>query len=230
MQKNRAFRLPFLFDEEKLLADLATCLQTTWVSHFNTKDYAGEWTSISLQSKSGKSKDIYAFSGTDNAYQPTELLIQCAYFQEIIASFQAPLESIRLLNLLPNSEIKTHRDPGCCYEDGVFRLHIPITTDEKVDFVIDGERLEMQVATCWYGNFNLPHSVLHRGEKPRIHLIIDGIRNEWSDELFKQIGYDFELEKQAKQYSPETKKQMLEMLKQMNTVTARKLIEQLEAE
>jgi hypothetical protein len=230
MHKNHSFPLDFQFNVELLLADLAICQQKEWMLHFNQKDYSGEWASIALQSKSGKATDIYAISGTENTYKPTELLAECPYFQFVINQFKAPLESIRLLNLMPNSEIKTHRDQGCCYEDGVFRLHIPITTDEKVDFIVEGEKLQMQAGSCWYANFDLPHSVVHNGTKPRIHLIIDGLRNEWSDEIFRQAGYDFEAEKLRNEPDLETKKQMIEMLKLMNTDAARELVEKLTSE
>lgn len=230
MHQNHYFPLDFQFDVPSLLADLATCQQKEWISHFNSRDFSGEWKSISLQSKSGKSTDIYAFSGNENVYQPTELLSECPYFQYVISQFKAPLESIRLLNLLPNSEIKTHKDQGCCYEDGIFRLHIPITTDENVDFIVAGERLDMKAGNCWYANFNLPHSVVHSGTQPRIHLIIDGIRNEWSDEVFRNAGYDFESEKKENELSLDTKRQMIEMLKTMNTPAANELIIKLTAE
>lgn len=230
MQQNHYFPLSFQFDVPSLLADLATCQQKEWISHFNSNDFSGEWKSISLQSKSGKSTDIYAFSGNENVYQPTELLAECSYFQYVISQFKAPLESIRLLNLLPNSEIKTHKDQGCCYEEGIFRLHIPITTDENVDFIVAGERLEMKAGSCWYANFNLPHSVLHCGTQARVHLIIDGIRNEWSDEIFRNAGYDFELEKKENELSLDTKRQMIEMLKTMDTPAANELIIKLSAE
>lgn len=230
MQKNHYFRLDFQFDETLLLADLAVCQQKEWVLHFNKQDYSGQWASIALQSKTGNATDIYAFSGEENYYKPTELLGECPYFQYVISQFKAPLESIRLLNLMPNSEIKTHRDMGCCYEDGSFRLHIPITTDEKVDFIVGGERLEMEVGSCWYANFDLPHSVAHKGSKPRIHLIIDGLRNEWSDEIFRKAGYDFEADKKRNEPSLEMKKQMIESLKTMDTEAARELMQQLLAE
>lgn len=227
---NLAFPLDFQFQEDLLLADLKVCQQKEWILHFNQQDYSGEWASIALQSKTGKSSDIYAFSGTENKYQPTELLTECPYFQHIISQFHAPLEAIRLLNLMPNSKIKTHRDVGCCYEDGCFRLHIPITTDEQVDFIVGGEKLDMQVGTCWYANFNLPHSVVHRGSKPRIHLIIDGLRNEWSDKLFLKAGYDFAADKKRNELSVETKKQMIESLLLMNNEASKDLIQKLMSE
>jgi len=230
MHVNHSFLLPFQFDVDLLLADLAICQQKEWVLHFNKQDYSGEWASIALQSTSGNSTDIYAFSGGENLYKPTNLLAECTYFQFVISQFKAPLESIRLLNLMPNSEIKTHRDQGCCYEEGVFRLHIPITTDDKVDFIVEGEKLQMEAGSCWYANFNLPHSVVHNGTKPRIHLIIDGLCNEWSDEIFRQVGYNFEAKKHLKEPDLETKKQMIEMLKAMNTDAARELVQKLTLE
>jgi len=224
---NRFFKLPLQFDLALLSADLAACEARQWVDHFNKNDYDGNWTGISLRSASGEAQDIKA--SVSHAFGDTSLLGDCPYFREILASFPFEKETVRLLALAPGSVIRAHRDAGLGYPHGCFRLHIPITTDEKVQFTVDGCNLNMGAGECWYANFDLPHSVRHEGSVRRIHLVIDGLRNEASDALFGSAGYDFELEKKQKEHDPATKAAMIEHLKLIDSDAARSLIAQLEA-
>jgi hypothetical protein len=227
--KNRFFLLPFSFDEQKLLHDLEICLGSEWPKHHNTNDYAGSWTSIALRSPSGKANDTYAHS-QDETFTDTELMEKCDYFRSIIDSFKCKKETVRLLRLAPGSMIKEHCDRGEAYEYGVFRVHVPVTTEEQVFFTIDGQKLHMAAGECWYASFHLPHSVQHHGQKDRIHLVIDCVRNEWTDELFARAGYDFEEEKRILDYDVDTKKLMIEELSKMDTDASRQLVSKLNTE
>jgi hypothetical protein len=226
---NRFLLLPFSLEVPKLLHDLDICLGHEWPKHHNTKDYAGSWTSIALRSPSGKAQDTYAHSSQDE-YIDTALMAKCDYFRSIIDRFECKKETIRLLRLAPGSIIKEHCDRGEAYEYGAFRVHIPLTTDKQVIFTIDGHQLHMAAGECWYASFHLPHSVAHNGAKDRVHLIIDCCRNEWSDKLFAQAGYDFEEEKRLLDPGDETKRMMIAQLSLMDTDTARQIIARLEKE
>ena len=228
--QNAFLKLPFHFSEEKLLNDLKICKNYNFTSHFNKNDYSGEWTSIALRSQNGEMDNIFALPQGEEKYKDTELLQKCGYFREIVNSFECEKESIRLLNLKPGSVIKEHTDYNLGYEDGIFRIHIPITTNEDVHFVINSNEVKMLPSECWYGNFNLPHSVRNDGKTDRIHLVMDCLRNEWSDNLFAKCGYNFEIETKQPEYSRETKLQMIEQLKLMNTETSEKMIAQLQKE
>lgn len=223
-------KLPFHFSEEKLLADLEICKSYNFTSHFNKNDYSGEWTSIALRSQNGEVDNIFAFPQGEEKYKDTQLLQKCDYFREIVDSFECEKESIRLLNLKPGSVIKEHTDYNLGYEDGIFRIHIPITTNEKLHFFINFKEIKMLPSECWYGNFNLPHSVRNDGETERIHLVMDCLRNDWSDKIFSENGYNFNSENTQPEYSRETKLQMIEQLKLMDTETAREMVSQLNKE
>ncbi len=225
---NRFFCLPFAFETERLLADLAVCEAEEWIQHFNTKDYQGDWTGIALRSPSGLSNDILAAS--PEAFVDTPLLARCAYIREIISSMACPVETVRLLALTPGSKILEHRDQGLGYAHGRFRLHIPIITDPRVDFLIDGYPLHMEAGECWYADFSLPHSVSHEGVTRRIHLVIDALRNDWTDTLFDQSGYDFSLEKKLHGYDRKTMKAMIRQLSLIGSPAAQELIASLESE
>ena len=226
--RNAFLKLPFHFSEEKLLKDLEDCKNYNFTSHFNKNDYSGEWTSIALRSQNGEIDNIFALPNEDEKFKDTLLLQKCKYFKEIIDSFNCEKESIRLLNLKTGSVIKEHTDYNLGYEDGIFRIHIPITTNESVHFFIDSDEVKMRPTECWYGNFNLPHSVRNEGETDRIHMVMDCLRNDWSDTLFSKCGYNFEVENAETEYSRETKLQMIDQLKLMNTETSREMIFQLQ--
>lgn len=226
---NLFLQLPFSYDPAQLLADLRICEAETWVDHFNTKDYHGDWTIISLRSPGGNAQMI-ATHGNEQ-YVDTPLLLACSYFNELTQAFQCEKQAIRLMKLFPGSEIKAHRDNECGYEDGVFRIHIPLITEPEVLFYFDGHPLHMRAGECWYGNFNAIHRIVHQGTIPRVHLVMDCLRNAWSDELFAKAGYDFTWEEKQKrlqrqQQIPDT----IAALALMDTEVARKMIADLQKE
>jgi hypothetical protein len=212
--------LPVSFSTDKLIKDLVICENDLWTPHFNTNRYEGNWTSISLRSHSGLTTDIMSFANKE--YVNTALLDRCDYFKEIVDWFQCKKEAVRLLRLDPQSEIKEHVDNDTSYEDGFFRIHVPIITNSDVYFYVDKKRVPMKMGECWYANFQLPHSVDNRSYKPRIHLTIDCIRNDWSDELFSKMGFDVNESPLKNQFSDEMKQQIIaELSRNPSEVTAK---------
>jgi hypothetical protein len=183
-----SLQLPFHFEVEKLLADLRSAERYTWPMHYNSQDYQGSWTSLSLRSVNGEMDNVLAH--TSATFQDTALLAECPYFREVMEGFHCPLTSVRLLRLEAGSVVLPHRDPGLSYAEGELRIHIPILTHDQVEFVVDGVALEMRAGECWYADFTKLHSVANRGTSPRVHLVLDGVRNEWTDDLFRSQGLD----------------------------------------
>lgn len=209
-----------------LQAELALALQQNWVDHFNKQDYEGNWQSIALRSASGKEHDILANYGVDE-YRDTPLLNQLPYLKSIIEQWECPKETIRLLALHPGAEIKPHRDRGCNYEGGVLRIHIPIQTNDLLKFIVGEEQLKLIEGSCWYIDFDQTHSIVNAGENVRVHLVIDALRNEWTDRLFETYGYKFEAENQGQILDRATTLKMIEELERMETPGAKELIAQL---
>ncbi len=200
----RFLRLPLSFEPSRLVADMIRSCAAQWTRHANQRDYTGEWTGIALRSASGSPGDLLSVPGSDG-YRDTPLLEECRYFAEILDGLACEKETARLLRLAPGGVIREHRDLGASYADGFFRLHVPITTNDQTRFIVDGESLPMQPGDCWYADFTLPHSVRNDGATDRVHLIIDGSRNEWSDRLFETAGYDFAAEARERQMDPHTR-------------------------
>jgi quercetin dioxygenase-like cupin family protein len=222
-------KLPFQFDEKRLNEDLALVTETKWIPHFNTGGYTGNWKAISLYSTDGTEQNIYMPLTNNQALSATPLMQDCRYFQEVLDSFRFHILAVRLLRLEAGAEIKPHTDHELGYEDGQFRLHIPIVTNPDIEFILDGERLTMLPGECWYTNVNFVHSVANRGTIDRVHLVVDGIRNTWTDQLFFSLAPEksFEIAKDTT-VSTEMLKQVLEQLKNNPQVNNAALISELE--
>ncbi|MGV3612625.1 MAG: aspartyl/asparaginyl beta-hydroxylase domain-containing protein [Fluviicola sp.] len=222
-------KFPLQFDEQRLVDDLSKVMEGKWIPHFNTGGYTGNWNAVSLYAKDGDDRNIFAHHAENTAISETPLMKECAYFREVLDGFKFPILSVRLLRLEVGAEIKPHRDHELGYEDGQFRLHIPIVTNPEIEFILDGERLTMLPGECWYTNVNLVHSVANRGTIDRVHLVIDGERNAWTDELFFSLAPESSFEADTEEeLDDETIIRMLEELKRNPQMAGHPLIEQLE--
>lgn len=223
----RSIKFPLLFNKEQLVADTNKVIKRKWTNHYNSNDYSGKWTSIALMSKDGKSANINAFSSNTEKLIPTDALDFCDYFKEVLSGFLFEKTAVRLLNLGSGAEIKPHTDHCLGYEDGMFRLHIPIITNPNVEFILDGQRLIMNEGECWYFNANFLHSVKNGGDKDRIHLVIDGIRNEWTDNFFLKEASIEQFTKPRTIIDENQKKMIIAELEKMNLPIAKELINNL---
>lgn len=220
----RTIKFPVVFDTKRLKSDVQKVLKQKWTDHYNKNGYSGKWTSIALMAKGGKSDEIYASSNNSEPIINTEILEFCDYFKEILEDFLFEKTAVRLLQLAVGAEIKPHTDNCLGYEDGSFRLHIPIITNNEVEFILDGNRIIMNEGECWYIDANFVHSVANRGTKNRIHLVIDGLRNEWTDQLFFAEANPNQFIKPKPVMSDEQKKLVIAELLRMNTTVANDLI------
>lgn len=223
----RHLQFPIQLEVKKLQEDLQKVMQSDWTHHYNTNDYTGDWTSVALMSPNGKSDSIYAFNSGDDEIKATEILASCSYFKQILEELQFKKTAVRLLRLAVGAEVKPHSDHCLGYEDGCFRMHIPIITNPHVVFILDGERIIMNEGECWYIDANFTHSVANKGTEDRIHLVIDGIRNEWTDDLFFKQADKSRFIKPEKTLSNDEKTQIIAELKRMNTEASQKIIDDL---
>jgi aspartyl/asparaginyl beta-hydroxylase len=227
LNSTKFLKFPFQFEEDKLVHDLSLATNRKWFPHFNTKAYDGEWKIIPLYAINGDESDMMGVSYGNVLMQETPLMKDCIYFKEVIDSLKFTILSARIMRLGAGADIKPHQDHALGYEDGDFRLHIPITTNEKVEFVLDGTILKMKPGECWYTNVNYVHSVSNAGTTDRNHLVIDGRRNEWTDKLFFSLAPEETFRPIPKKpESPETIKQIIEELKRNNQPAAMDLIDE----
>jgi hypothetical protein len=158
-------RLPLDFEPERLAADMANFSQIQWIEHFVTQNYDGDWSVIPLRGPAGARhlvQMIYSDPSRSD-FEDTPMLAGSRYFQEVLAAFACPLQAVRLMRLTPGSTIKEHRDHDLSFEQGMVRIHIPVVTNDGVDFRLNGVRCVMPAGSSWYLRLSDPHSVANRG-------------------------------------------------------------------
>lgn len=180
-------KLPLSFDIQRLQGEVADIGPDAWIEHFNTDAYEGHWSCVPLRSAEGRSDHIMPL--VDVPYVDTPWLQRSAYLREVIASFQCEKTSVRLMALAPGAQIREHRDPGTAIEEGITRVHVPIQTCAQALFRIDGETVHFSAGDAWYLNATSLHGVENRGERPRVHLMLDCVTNEWLRQLFRAAGW-----------------------------------------
>jgi hypothetical protein len=185
---NDRVRLPLTFDAAAMQADMARLEADAWIRHFVKDNYDGDWTVLPLRSPATARhpvQTIYSDPMCDE-YVDTPLLGACPSIASALAAFQCPLRSVRLMRLGAGSVIKTHSDNDLDIASGRVRLHIPIETNPGVDFRLNGEQVVLGEGECWYLRLSDPHSVSNRGDRDRVHLVIDAIVSPWLYELIEQ--------------------------------------------
>ncbi len=74
--------------------------------------------------------------------------------------------------LLIGGKIKPHVDSHPSFHRG-HRIHVPITTNPRVRFMIDGRPHQLQVGQAYEINNQKNHSVMNKGKEERITFIFD---------------------------------------------------------
>jgi hypothetical protein len=180
-------RLPLEFEAVRLAADMDAVAASGWIEHFVKQNYDGDWSVIPLRAPAGARHPVQMISPPPNCtdYVDTELLAGARYFRAVLKAFACPLLAVRLMRLAPGSLIKEHRDHELSFEEGVVRIHIPVVTNEAVDFRLNGRRCVMPAGSSWYLRLSDPHSVANTGPADRVHMVIDATVNAWIEQLFE---------------------------------------------
>lgn len=171
-------KLPLAFDVEALRRDLQGVGNDDWtpIPIPGVGAAVPDWTGAALRSHDGEVTSV-GYQG--RVYRDTPLIERAPYFAEVVRHFHCETRRVRLLTLHPGATIGTHRD--ALEEDGldVVRIHVPITTNDQVSFIVDGQALPLRPGETWFVDVSRPHSVANRGETARVHLVLDCVVNEW---------------------------------------------------
>ncbi|EJK2114154.1 aspartyl/asparaginyl beta-hydroxylase domain-containing protein [Vibrio navarrensis] len=160
--------------------------ESDWVSHVNRACYEGGWQVYPLRglAKYSESSPILQSFALEESQGEGDYVNYPAMkvFPELevfLSQLCCPLLSIRLMRLMPGAVIHPHRDRGLCFSNGQARLHLSLTSEPDVEFIVNGESVYMAPGELWYLNADCEHAVYHRGEIPRVHLVIDCLANDW---------------------------------------------------
>ena len=117
----------------------------------------------------------------------TPLLANSPYIQEVLSSLQCRKTNVRLMRLEPGGELKEHTDPQLNLQHyNQVRLHVPIFTNELVEFMLNGTAVPLLPGELWYMRLSDPHSVRNQGQTERIQLSIDVVVNQWVEKMIVQ--------------------------------------------
>jgi hypothetical protein len=79
---------------------------------------------------------------------------------------------VMLARMPPGGEIKPHQDTNVPAR-GPHKIHVPITTNDRVAFWIDGRAYHLPVGEVFEVNNMAVHAVRNDGDTDRIHLIFE---------------------------------------------------------
>ena len=99
---------------------------------------------------------------------------------DIIARLYPPGGSIiraMAAKLLAGGKIKPHTDVHPSFHRG-HRIHIPITTNPRVRFMLDGRPYKFEIGKAYEINNQMTHSVMNKGKTDRINFIFDYVPPE----------------------------------------------------
>lgn len=174
-------RLPLTFDAAALAADLASLGDREWTAHFVPQNYTGDWSALPLRARAGATHPIMMIYSDPTAteFEDTPLLAQLPAVTAVLAAFECPLRAVRLMRLTPGSAILEHQDGDLAAELGWARIHVPIATSREAEFLLNGTPVTMAAGEAWYLRLSDPHSAVNRGERDRVHLVIDAVVDDW---------------------------------------------------
>ena len=180
-------RLPLAFDPAPLAADLDRFDESEWTAHFVRDNYRGDWSALPFRAPAGEThpKRMIYTGLRDRPYVDTALLDRSPNLRQALGRFECPLRAVRLMRLGPGSQILEHCDPDLDASEGSARLHVPLTSNDGVEFRLNGRPVAMAPGSVWYLRLADPHSAENRGAVDRVHLVIDSEVNEWLLELLR---------------------------------------------
>jgi len=132
-----------------------------------------------------KKESLIGFSGRSSAGLLAAIVLGLIFSPDVAAEYggsssgaseQGPssegptLESFS--DALVGGKIKPHCDTHPSFRCG-HRIHIPITTNPRVRFMIDGRPYEFEVGQAYEINNQKQHSVMNKGTEDRITFIFD---------------------------------------------------------
>ena len=109
---------------------------------------------------------------------------------EIIRRFYPPGGTIiraMAAKLLAGGRILPHRDSHPSFAAG-HRIHVPIVTNPRVRFMIDGRPFQFEVGQAYEINNQKVHSVMNKGDMDRINFIFDYVPADVKAELAARVA------------------------------------------
>ncbi|WDH53568.1 aspartyl/asparaginyl beta-hydroxylase domain-containing protein [Pseudomonas chlororaphis] len=179
MSRPAFVRLLASVDLPRLLRALARIDASAWQGHFNGDYYEGDWSGVALISALDAPSELAPGKGLPVQREPWR---QDPDWQQALWQLPLRIVSARLLRLGPGARIHEHRDYDLGGPDADLRLHIPLLSPPRVDFLLDGQRMPMLAGECWFLDLSRPHRVDNYDTQARIHLVLDCRPDPWLEQ------------------------------------------------
>ena len=181
-------RLPLAFDALALAVDLALIEREHWQPHFVRDNYRGDWSAMALRAAAGETHPLRLIYANPTATElvDTPLMARAPAMRAAVAALCCPVQSVRLMRLGPGSAILPHQDLDLAAEAGRARLHLPITSNAGVRFVLNGAAVPMAPGELWYLRLSDTHAAVNDGATDRVHLVIDVLASDWLLAMLRQ--------------------------------------------
>jgi hypothetical protein len=123
---------------------------------------------------SDKKSTVLGGSKYDYRWFQVDLDKQWHISQKILAELGVTdAELLVFYYLEPEASIHPHRDLSGSGLNNRLRFHIPIITNPKVDFQVDGEKIVMVPGDMWCLDTSYKHAVANNGDESRVHIVVE---------------------------------------------------------
>ncbi len=123
----------------------------------------------------------------------TPMIERFPVMAKVLQEFKCPVKMMVYYNMFPGAKIHPHRDTSGTLELGFLRFHVPITTNQGVDFLVDNVAVPMQEGQLWALNTSHKHAVSNLGNSERVHLVLEVEVNQWVRSVLPRRTYRYYL-------------------------------------
>lgn len=177
------------YDVGRLREDLAAAMAAApWIAKPERGKYM-KWSALPLHGLRGdvsaETVDLHVIPEGAGDCAMTPIGEACGYVAELLNGFAAARLRVRFMCLAAGGRIGRHRDRAYGWTLPVLRLHVPVVTDDSVEFILNDQRIVMRPGELWYLDTTRDHEVVNLGANDRVHLVIDLVNGP---EIRAQLG------------------------------------------
>lgn len=173
--KSAFLQLNCQFDKQALEHEVLKLPEDAWRPH--PQGFKGN-SAVALIARDGQSDNDL----THGPMLATKWLDNLPYIRDVLASFKAPLGRTRLMRIQGHGQVPKHTDLDYYWFQRM-RIHIPIMTNEDVQFECGDATVNMATGEAWVFDTTQLHRVTNPRGGDRIHLVIDTVGSHFLFDL-----------------------------------------------
>lgn len=154
----------------------------SWSAQFSSQDWVATWP---------LSGDVWRVIKIFENGEFTPHADQFNGIREVLDSFKCPIKNAMFYSLIPGGVLLPHRDVVGSLGLGGIRLHVPVLTNDKITFQVEGENYLLPPGDLWALDTSYIHSVANNGTSDRVHLVLDVQVNDWVRSLLPPFGIKY---------------------------------------